>query len=65
MGRFHRHDDGTVHDHDAPRRATTTATTRGYDTGAGGSTCWSRSSPRTTALADFNRAAFDAAGVRA
>ena len=74
MGRFHRHEDGTVHDHphtedhehDRPVEARDVGDHRGYvDTGVSRVAVLEKILSENDRVADRNRAAFAAAGVRA
>ncbi|OBI89021.1 hydrogenase nickel incorporation protein HypB [Mycobacterium asiaticum] len=60
MGRFHRHDDGTVHSHEHDHGDHSQ-----YDTGAQRAEVLEEIFTENDVRADFNRAAFDQNGIRA
>ncbi|MDP9165459.1 MAG: hydrogenase nickel incorporation protein HypB [Actinomycetota bacterium] len=64
MGRFHRHDDGTEHQHDHAR-ASEHGDHSGYDTGSRRVDVLESIFAENDVRADINRAAFESNGVRA
>ncbi len=64
MGRFHRHDDGTVHDHDHDDESHGHGDHSGYETGPERVVVLERIFGENDRAAATNREAFDAAGVR-
>ena len=64
MGRFHRHDDGTVHDHDHDDEAHEHGDHSGYQTGPERVVVLERIFGENDRAAADNRTAFDGAGVR-
>ena len=62
MGRFHRHDDGTVHEHDHPHEA---GDHTGYRTAAHRVDVLESIFAENDTRADINRTAFEANGIRA
>jgi hydrogenase nickel incorporation protein HypB len=64
MGRFHRHDDGTVHDHDHDDHSHDHGDHSAYATGPERVVILERIFDENDRAADDNRAALDAAGVR-
>jgi hydrogenase nickel incorporation protein HypB len=62
MGRFHRHDDGTVHSHEHEHEH---GDHSGYDTGSQRVDVLESIFAENDARADFNRNAFEANGIRA
>ena len=67
MGRFHRHDDGTVHahDHDEHDHAHDHGDHSGYDTGSQRIEVLESIFAENDTRADINRTAFEANGIRA
>jgi hydrogenase nickel incorporation protein HypB len=63
MGRFHRHEDGTVHDHPHDHGHHDLGDHSGYDTGPQRVSVLERIFAENDDAADANRAALDAAGV--
>ena len=69
MGRFHRHDDGTVHTHEHDHLphdtlTTNTAITARYETGKQRIDVLEAIFAENDVLADANRAAFESNGIR-
>ncbi|KAA0082112.1 hydrogenase accessory protein HypB [Mycolicibacterium sp. P9-64] len=65
MGRFHRHDDGTVHDHDHEDQGHGHGDHSGYDTESQRVEVLESIFAENDIRADFNRSAFESNGIRA
>ena len=65
MGRFHRHDDGTVHSHDRGDRDHEHGDHSGYETGTERIDVLESIFAENDVRADFNRNAFESNGIRA